>query len=96
MQVPVPSPLKPVIEKGTNKGTEWTTFPLWSGADQYTAVGYRQCLADVGVMVKKMKLVCRARTQIYRGIGARRIDDPGAEEAVRRLSSLDITALRLH
>ena len=81
VQVPLPSPLKPIVKSGKKKGTEWTAFPLWSGADQYNAVGYKQCLTDVGIMVKKLKLKCRARTHIYRGVGARRIDDAGAEEA---------------
>ncbi len=50
VQVPLPSPLKPILKNGRKKGTEWTTFPLWSGADQNKAVGYRQCLDDVGTI----------------------------------------------
>lgn len=89
LQTPLPSPLKLVklsaAEKKAKKkaGTEWTHFPLWPGRDRLSNIGYQQCLGDVRRQMLRLKIRSKSATHIYRKVAARRIDDQGADEAVR-------------
>lgn len=71
-------------EKGEKKaGTEWTHFPLWPSRDLFTSIGYQQCLADMCRQMLQLLIHSKSAAHLYRKVGARRIDDQGADEAVR-------------
>ena len=89
LQTPLPNPRKLVklsaAEKKAKKkaGTEWTHFPLWPGRDLFTSIGYQQCLADMRRQMLQLVIHSKSATHLYRKVAARRIDDQGADEAVR-------------